>query len=377
MDLSRLPFDAKLSEYEMQAAGLLAAQGAGDGDALKLIMACHPRYRDEKIPWLVKEVEEPVLRAAPFDLDDARIAVARAYDFLDWPSLEAYANSDAQTMRFEAAVEAVINGDLAALRKLLHEDPALPTARSNRVTCFDPPIHRATLLHYLVANGTEGYRQRTPPNAVAIAQTLLEAGADPDALADMYGGQCTVMSMLASSSHPAEAGVQEDLVELLIDFGAAVEKRGEGNWTSPVLTALVFGYTLAAESLVRRGAPVDDVTIAAGLGRLQQTQEMWPVADAEARHRALALAAQSGQVEIVRMMLEAGEAPDRYNPEHFHKHSTPLHQAAFRGDLEMAKLLLQYGAKPDLKDRIYHSNPLGWAIHAGQPEMENLLRTHS
>ena len=51
--------------------------------------------------------------------------------------------------------------------------------------------HAATLLHYTSANGVEGYRQKTPPNAVEITRALLQAGAQPDALADMYGADIT------------------------------------------------------------------------------------------------------------------------------------------------------------------------------------------
>jgi hypothetical protein len=125
--------------------------------------------------------------------------------------------------QFESAVEAVVDGDLAALEVALRRNPALVRARSGRVCCFDPPMHRATLLHYVAANGIEGYRQKTPPNAVEIARALLLAGAESDALADMYGVECTTMTMLVSSGHPAEAGLQVSLVELLLDFGAAVE----------------------------------------------------------------------------------------------------------------------------------------------------------
>src|SRR5205807_2098987 len=83
--------------------------------------------------------------------------------------------------RFEAAVEAVINGDEASLRRMLAEHPDLAQARSSRTCCFDPPEHRATLLHYVAANGVENYRQKTPPNAVEITRLLLDAGADPNA----------------------------------------------------------------------------------------------------------------------------------------------------------------------------------------------------
>ena len=56
------------------------------------------------------------------------------------------------------------------------------------------------------ANGVEGGRQKTPPNAVEVAKMLLDAGAEVDALADLYESKCTTMSMLVSSSHPAESG---------------------------------------------------------------------------------------------------------------------------------------------------------------------------
>src|SRR5262249_17499467 len=151
---------------------------------------------------------------------------------------------------------AVINGDAVALSSLLRSHPELARARSARATKFDPPRHGATLLHYIAANGVEGYRQKSPPNAVDVARILLEAGAEVDALADMYGGKCTTMSMLVSSTPPAQAGVQVPLVDVLVDFGASVEATGAGAWTSPLMTALVFGFLDAAETLVRRGARV-------------------------------------------------------------------------------------------------------------------------
>src|SRR5207247_7700519 len=126
--------------------------------------------------------------------------------FLDWPSLSAHVEAvarDGAVFAFESAVEAVVDGDLGALQDALRGDPLLVRARSSRVCCFDPPVHRATLLHYVAANGVEAYRQQTAPNAIEIARTLLQAGAEPDALADMYGAECTTMSMLVSSDHPA------------------------------------------------------------------------------------------------------------------------------------------------------------------------------
>src|SRR5690242_14003202 len=121
---------------------------------------------------------------------------------------------------FETAADAVISGDIEALRSMLHADPELVRRRSARK-------HRATLLHYVAANGGEDERQRTPANAPEVAKTLLDAGAEVDATADMYDSGATTMEMLVSSEHPAAAGLQSALAELLLDYGADINRRGK------------------------------------------------------------------------------------------------------------------------------------------------------
>jgi ankyrin repeat protein len=354
MELKPLPFDAGLDEYLKQAQALLAAFESGDTAALQCFRERHPRFLDAKIPWLPRNVSDAELRSAGLELNDAQLTVARWYDFRDWPALIEYVEEvtrdDSPVHRFESAVEAVIAGNIATLQTLLREHPELVRARSTRITHFDPPVHRAMLLHYIAANGVEGYRQVTPPNAVDVAKLLLDAGAEVDALADMYGGRCTTMNLLVSSCHPAEAGLQVELLETLLDFGAAIEGHGTGRWVSPLMTALAFGYRDAAEALVRRGARVDQVAAAAGLGRLDDVRRFLPTADEESRHRALALAAQHGHVDVVRSLLDAGEDPNRYNPHGNHAHSTPLHQAALAGHDAVVRLLVERGARLDIKD---------------------------
>jgi ankyrin repeat protein len=367
MNFQAVSFQSPLSSYEQQAESLLAGQRAGDAAALDRFHRKHPRFLDEKIKWLPKFIPDDEIRAATLSLDDARLAIARSYDFLDWPSLAAFVGAVAQeggVREFESAVEAVVDGDLAALAQALRRDPALVHARSGRVCCFDPPVHRATLLHYIAANGVEAYRQRTPANAVEIARALLEAGAEPDALAHMYGAECTPMSMLVSSSHPAEAGVQVPLVELLLDFGAAIEGRGTRKWGGPLLTALIFGNIGAAKVLARRGARVD-LPAAAGLDLVDEAAARLAGADAEARHCALSLAAQHGRAAIIGLLLDAGEDPNHYNPQGHHPHSTPLHQAVHGGHDAAVRLLVVRGARLDMRDTIWDGTPLGWALHAG------------
>ena len=379
--MDRLPYRARLFEYQRQADALLNGWTAGDESAIGFFWQHHPRFRRPDVLWLPKQMERSELLREVMTVDDARLAVARWYDFRDWTALtewvEEVGRDGSPISLFEAAVEAVINGDALQLERVLRQNPDLIRARSTRVTWWAPPQrHRATLLHYVAANGVEGYRQITPANAVEIATILLRAGAEVDALADMYQGKHTTMSMLVSSGHPAKAGLQVALTETLLDFGAAVNGAGEGAWTSPLMTALVFGYTDTAQTLARRGARVDTVSAAAGLGRVEDVRRLLPRATAEERHVAMALAAQHGHVEIVRALLDAGDDPNRYNPKGTHAHSTPLHQAAAGGKERVVRLLVERGARLDIKDTIYNATPLGWAEYCAQPEIAAYLRAH-
>jgi ankyrin repeat protein len=378
MELAHLPYDAPLADYVKQSQTLLVAWEANDEKAVRLFRTTHPKFLDAKIPWLQRHLTDQEVRATLITRDDALLAVARWYDFADWQRLaeyvEAVTDPGSPVARFEAAVEAVIDGDIETLRTLLREDPALVRARSTRVTHFDPPVHGAMLLHYVAANGVEGYRQRSPTNAAEVAKVLLEAHADPNALCSLYGGQCTTMALLVSSTPPDQAGVQVALVDVLVDYGASIAPAGEGNWTSPIETALVFGKQDAAKALIRRGARIETVAAAAGLGRIDDVRRMLPTTSAEDRHRALALASQLGHANVVEMLLDAGEDPNRYNPPGTHSHSPPLHQAIAAGHPDVVRLLIERGARLDIRDTIYQGTPLGWAEYCEKPEIAAFLR---
>lgn len=377
MEWTLLPFDAPLEDYEAQAHGLYDAWRAADEGAVRLFRHRLPRFLRTDVPWLPRDVSDAEILAAPLDLDDARTATARAYDFLDWPSLVTYAfalRDDGSVSRFERAVEAVVDGDVRAVEGMLRSDPTLVRARSARVCPFDPTVHRSTLLHYLAANGVEGQRQRTPTTAVEVADLLLRQGADADALANLYGGECTTLTLLVSSDHPARAGLTVPLVDVLVAHGASVDPRGRGAWASPLLTALTFGNAPAARALVRHGAVVDSLAVAAGLDDLDAVRAGLGAASAEDRHRALALAAQLGHVDVLDALLDAGESPDRYNPASLHAHATPLHQAVAAGHLDVVRRLVDRGARTDMKDRTYGATPVEWAEYLGQDTIAEHLR---
>ena len=355
-----LPFDASLEAYERQADALLDALRAGNHDAEWCFKWEHPRFRG-------KSVDE--VHTARLGPGDARIVVARMYGFATWEHLAAFADAvthEVSVIRFETAVEAIVSGDVATLGAMLQAHPELVRARSMR-------RHGATLLHYVAANGVEGARQKTPANGVEVARMLLDAGAEVDALADMYEAKCTTMSMLVSSSPPAEAGLQAALAETLLDYGAALEGPGS-NWQSALMTALTFGFLGTAETLAKRGGPADTLPAAAGLGRLDDAVRLLPGADPAARHVALALAAQLGHPAIVELLLDAGEDADRYNPDGYHSHATPLHQAVSSDRADVVTLLVERGARLDIRDTIYHSTPLGWATYLGRAAIAEYLR---
>jgi hypothetical protein len=162
-----------------------------------------------------------------------------------------------ETLSFARSVKAIITGDVSSLQRELAADPSLVQARS-------VSSHRATLLHYVAANGIEDELQCRVPNADEIAGALLDAGAEVDAQCDAYGSQFTTLDLLVSSDHPYEAGVTGKVVALLCASGAAID--GRENDGSPLATALYFGILDGVQTLLACGARTDNPIFAAAAG---------------------------------------------------------------------------------------------------------------
>jgi hypothetical protein len=299
-----------------------------------------------------------------FTLADAQFLIAQAHGFINWSEfsshLERPFRGDSKGREFEAAVDAVVTGDLQLLTSLLADHPELARTRSART-------HHATLLHYIAANGVEDYRQLTPPNAVKVAELLLKSGAEVDALADTYGGGTdqTTMNLLVSSAHPAEAGLQPSLVEVLLDFGAAID--GLDNNSSPIITALAFGYRDAAETLARRGARLDSIVVAAALGRLDLVRSLAEPGHARGTRLSLLTpkwlglpqdvqahlelgcvwACKFGHIEVVDFLLEKRVSPAAKDTDSM----TLLHWAAANGYSKLVRRLIDRGAPLEVENR--------------------------
>lgn len=381
MDTLPLPPRPDLDQYRKRAKSLVIAANSGDPQAITqwAIDWIHALIRsldveitdfvrgsfDRAVEGLKREVHQRLSRSedGKLTLADAQHLVAYAHSYETWADFAREVEglrSDTGKSDFERAADAVIRGDIETLDALLKANPGLVRQHSART-------HHATLLHYVAANGVEDFRQKTPPNAIEVAERLIAAGAKVDALADTYGGDMyqTTMNLLVSSTHPAEAGVQDRLVEVLLDHGAAID--GLANDSSPILTALAFGYRDSAETLARRGAMINHVVVAAAVGRLDLVREWvidpvtlakvhepyrgpsWVHIPDDARGQiemALAWSCKFGRTEVAKFLLELGVSPMSKDRDDM----TALHWASARGMLEVVGMLLARGAALEVRN---------------------------
>jgi Ankyrin repeats (3 copies) len=347
-----------------------------EGDAAAL-----ERLLNENSELLRKQHPPPYVTKGPgpnYQKGDARSIIAREHHFESWEDFEEYAEArkreGSAVARFEAAVDAIIAGDASTLERLLREDPELIRARSTR-------RHHATLLHYLGSNGIEGFREKTPKNAVEITEMLLKAGCEVDAEADMYGGGATTLGLVATSIHPELAGVQEELMQCLLDHGAAIDHpRAGGNDDTILRSCLYNGRPRAAEFLVARGAYLDLET-AAGVGRIDIVKSFFNEdgsvksnATKRQMEAAFTWACMYNRKEIIVFLLEQGVNVGAQGSEG----ETGLHWAAHAGNLEIVELLLAHQAPFELKNS-YGGTVLGQALwsafNAPQPQHLAIVET--
>jgi hypothetical protein len=358
---SRMPPSSAASEPWRLAEDAVVR---GDADALARLLRDH----GDELRGDVPSTWWGGLRPSYVETD-ARAIIAREHGFADWDAFAAHAaargDPGSTIARFEAAVDAIVSGDLATLTRLLREDPQLVHVRSART-------HRATLLHYVAANGVESFRQRTPPNVVAIAAALLDAGADVDATAGMYGGGAQTLGLAATSIHPATAGVLEELLAFLLSRGAASgEARAGAAWSRLINGCHANGRPEAAAFLAARagdGGAGLDLEAAAGVGRLDLVRQFFAAdgtLDGATPEQALdgfTWACEFGRTGVVAFLLARGQDVNARLPKHHGQ--TGLHGAAWGGHDETVRVLLAAGARVDLRDERFGATPLGWALHA-------------
>jgi ankyrin repeat protein len=371
-DALPLPPRPNLDQYKKRAKDLLKASQSPDQAAIRTWAASWidslVRLSDltltPQLPVRIDHWTDELEKFARGKLSEsgtltaAQFVMARAHGFESWPKLakhiEAVAGANSDVNHFEHAAAAIVAGDTATLEKMLRDHPDLIRAHSTR-------RHQATLLHYISANGVEGYRQKTPNNIVQIADLLLRAGADVNAVADVYGGS-TTLALVATSVHPERAGVQEALMQLLLDHGATIDSANSP--AGPLINiCLANGRSQAAALLAARGAHLD-LEGAAGIGRLDEVKMYFdesgalrPNATNIQMERAFLWACEYGRNIVVEFLLQRGASLQSQA----NTGQTALHWAVIGGHADTIKLLLERGASLEARN-VYGGTALGQAL---------------
>lgn len=358
MPVRSLPSKPSLTHLKHQAKDLLKAHSSRNAEAAQRLREFHPRF---------KQAANTAIFEAQLKLSDAQLAIAREYGFASWARLKKHIEEPKLRERlkrphheriedatFRRAVDLVDAGDAVGLRAYLKQHPHL--VHQHIVFEGGNYFRDPTLLEFIAENPVR--HRAMPPNVVQVAKAILEADPDQDS-------KNQALMLVATGRVARESRVQIQLIELLCGYGAVP--------ASAIHPAALHGEISAVKGLLECGARID-LPVAAALGRTEDARKMLSSASPEDRHLALTLAADLGHAEVVRLLLDAGEDPNRYNPVGGHSHTTPLHQAAGAGHMEIVKLLVEHGARLDMKDILWQATPADWARHAGKTSVEAYLR---
>lgn len=235
----------------------------------------------------------------------------------------------------------------------------------------DEPIKAdAELVHILLERGadpnTPGYRGQTPlmqaaaTNEVQIVRDLLDHKADPN-----QKDQDGRVALHDCTEFP-------EIVELLLKAGAAPDVA-DNRGNEPIDSAQIDKNQASIALLTAAGASPtmfsacrsgDAAFVRSYIATNPAALEANPTT--ESNVTPLSLAAASGQVEVVRVLIDAGAKIDRPDAR-----TAPLLAAARSGRLEVVKLLLERGA--DLHASCYQGNALHQAAMYGHQDIVKFL----
>ena len=216
-----------------------------------------------------------------------------------------------------------------------------------------------------------------------VVKMLLEMCADPNQ-ADLANGSPVSYPLMVAAASETAAPVRDELLQLLLASGAEVNQANVMGQTA-LMGAAEQGHIDAMQRLLEANANADlqDLLGQTAIAKARQHEQpeaialiqqasvekeqaiallkaitrgdleevrQWIAAGLSANTRvarmsALALAAAKGEVEIARFLIEAGaDINYQFRP----TDPTPLFHAAYRGQLEVVSLLLEAGASTHL-----------------------------
>lgn len=405
---STLPNNPSPERLRDDARRLQRGVIASDPHALDLVRRHHPR-------------PEIALGEAPerFALHHAQLTVARRHGFSGWPALVHYLelsaglSVDPSSLDEDALDPADRFCALSSLRyddadapprrraavNLLEANPVLVerhvwaaasaadpvalashlTRRRELATARGGPFNWAPLMYLCYSRAPVG---RSEDEVISAATLLLDAGADPNT-GYLWCGMSTPFTVLTGVFGEGEQGPRRqprhpfahELATLLLQRGAhpADQQTLYNRMFRPddAHLELLFAHGLADAG----PSPWERLLGEAMETRAQMWRRQIDWAGAHGFTERLDLLARHGVdvsgIEVVIPVLP--DDPDTRDEEG----ATPLHHAAWDGDLILIERLLDAGADPKITDDRFGTTPLGWAERAYQTEAAELLRSAS
>jgi len=326
------------------------------------------------------------------------------------------------------ALEPLLYLAYSRLDPAVREEPVLTVARLLLDAGADPNagfLWQGLAPPFTALTGTFGEgesgpgRQPRHPHSAALARLLLRAGADPNDGQALYNrmfrpGDDHLELLFAFGLGEGDGGPWRarlgdaldppaelvrgqltwaidrgflDRVRLLAEHGVDVRAPLDDGRT-PIEAAARGGHTEIVEFLEAAGARDPgiagvDALVAACLAcdRAAVARLSGLLAQARAERPALVVeAAERGRTAALALLVELGFDVDAQldpaadaRPVLGVSGGTALHWAAWRGDLGLARLLLELGADPGVRDARFGTTPLEWARHASQDALAEFL----
>jgi hypothetical protein len=363
---------------------------ADDADRVRGLLASHSELK-AKINEPLGPFDSPpivnvrsramldVLLEAGADLNAKSRWWAGGFGLLDWasPEVAAYAIERGAAVDVHAAARLNM---MDRLRELISLDPGLVHARGGD---GQTPLHFASSVEvatYLLDQGAlidarDVDHESTPAQYMVgerqeVARYLVARGCHTDIL------MAAALGDLELVKRHLDLDPKCICMRVSDDFFPKVNKQSGGTiygWTlgfylSAHQVARKLGHEHVLQLLLDRSPePVkliaacwldDEAMVRSLLSKHPNMSESFTGAD----RRQVADAARNNKTDVVRLLIESGLPVDARGQHQ----ATPLHWAAFHGNVEMARIVLRSGPPLEARDADFNGTPLGWAIHGSE-----------
>jgi len=279
-------------------------------------------------------------------------------------------NADGFESLFQQAVYAVDAGDENKLKELLDAHPELATGRlhspgewlTNAIGDALKGFFKDPYLLWFVSEDPVRHNS-LPPNIANIASIVIQK-AKAESAANLQEQLDYALRLVAWSGVAHKCGAQIDLLDILIDAGAAKDGVNDD--------ALVNGNFAAAKHLIERGAKLS-LSTALCLEKWNEADKLSLTATDDQIQFSFVLAALNGKAEAVARALAYGADINKPS-NHLYSHGTPLHHAVWSGSVETVKVLVEAGADLNARDTAFDGTPLGWAEYGKRLEVIKYLK---